>query len=104
MDVSSNTVQRKANEAHDAVDAAAARASEKATPAIDRIARAAHQTVDRVAHVAAPTADWLGQSAEQWQQRQQQAVEGTRSYVRERPLAAIAVALAAGFLVGRWLR
>jgi hypothetical protein len=39
MELTSSTVERKASQAHDAVDAAAAKASEKAAPAIDRVAR-----------------------------------------------------------------
>ena len=57
MEASSNMVERRANVAHD-LDAAAARAREKAAPAIDRIAHAAHQTVDGVAHAADDAAGW----------------------------------------------
>ena len=71
--------------------------------AIDRIAQAAHQTVDGVAHAADGAAGWVGQSAEQWQARQEQALEACRSSVRERPMVAIGIALLAGFIVGRWL-
>ena len=48
-------------------------------------------------------AGWVGQSAEQWQARQEQALEACRSSVRERPMVAIGIALLAGFIVGRWL-
>jgi len=104
MELTSSTVERKASQAHDAVDAAAAKASEKAAPAIDRVARAAHDTVDKVAQAAGPAADWLNQSAEQLRRQQEQLVDGSRSYIRERPLVAIGVALAAGYLVGRLMR
>ena len=103
MEVSSSSVELRANMTHDALDAAAARAREKAAPAIDRIAHAAHQTVDDVAHAADDAAGWVGQSAEQWKVRQEQALEACRSSVRERPMVAIGIALAAGFIVGRWL-
>jgi len=102
MDVSSNNVERRAK-MHDAVDAAAARARESAAPAIDRIAHVAHQTVDSVAHAADGAAGWFGQSAEQWKRRQEQALAACRRSVRERPMVAIGIALAAGFIVGRWL-
>ncbi len=103
MEASSNMVERRANVSHDALEAAAARAREKAAPAIDRIAQVAHQTVDGVAHAADGAAGWVGQSAEQWQARQEQALEACRSSVRERPMVAIGIALLAGFIVGRWL-
>jgi len=102
MDVSSNNVERRAK-MHDAVDAAAARARESVAPAIDRIAHVAHQTVDGVARAADGAAGWFGQSAEQWKRRQEQALAACRRSVRERPMVAIGIALAAGFIVGRWL-
>jgi ElaB/YqjD/DUF883 family membrane-anchored ribosome-binding protein len=104
MELSSNSVERKANQAHLAVDSAAAKATEKAAPAIDRAAQAAHQTVDKVAQAAAPAADWINQNAEQLKQQQEALLEGCRSYVRDRPLVAVGVALAAGYLVGRLAR
>jgi ElaB/YqjD/DUF883 family membrane-anchored ribosome-binding protein len=104
MELTSSTVERTAAQAHDAVDAVAAKASEKAAPAIDRVARAAHETVDKVAQAAAPAADWLNQSAAQLQRQQEQLVDGSRSYIRERPLMAIGIALAAGYLAGRLIR
>ena len=82
MELTSSTVERKASQAHDAVDAAAAKASER----------------------AAPAADWLNQSAEQLKAQQQQMVEGCRSYIRDRPLVATGIALFAGYLVGRLIR
>src|SRR5205807_1887206 len=57
MELSSDSVERKASQAHFAVDNAAAKATERAAPAIDRAAQAAHQTVDKVAQAAAPAAD-----------------------------------------------
>ena len=97
MELTSSTVERKAGQAHDAVDAVAAKATEKA-------ARVAHETVDKVAQAAAPAADWLNQSAAQLQRQQEQLVDGSRSYIRERPLVAIGIALAAGYLAGRLMR
>src|SRR6202171_2379956 len=104
MELSSSSVERKANQAHLAVDSAAAKATEKAAPVIDRAAQAAHQTVDKVAQAAAPAADWINQNAEQLKQQQEALLEGCRSYVRDRPLVAVGVALAAGYLVGRLAR
>ena len=104
MELTSSTVERRASQAHDAVDAAAARANEKAAPAIDRVARAAHETVDKVARAAGPAADWINESAEQLKQQQQQILDGSRGYIRERPLVAIGIALAVGYLAGRLIR
>jgi ElaB/YqjD/DUF883 family membrane-anchored ribosome-binding protein len=104
MELTSSNVERTASQAHDAVDAAAAKATERAVPAIDRAARAAHDTVDKLARAAGPAADWLNQSAEQLKQQQQQIADGCRAYVRQRPLVAIGVALAVGYLAGRLVR
>jgi ElaB/YqjD/DUF883 family membrane-anchored ribosome-binding protein len=104
MELSSDSVERKASQAHFAVDSAAAKATERAAPAIDRAAQAAHQTVDKIAQTAAPAADWINQNAEQLKQQQEALLEGCRSYVRDRPLVAVWVALAAGYLVGRLAR
>jgi len=104
MELSSDSVERKASQAHFAVDNAAAKATERAAPAIDRAAQAAHQTVDKVAQAAAPAADWINQNAEQLKQQQEALIESCRSYVRDRPLAAVGLALAAGYLVGRLTR
>jgi len=104
MELTSSTVERRTSQAHDAVDAVAAKASQKVAPAIDRVARAAHETVNKVAQAAAPAADWLNESAAAVRQQQEQLIESCRGYVRERPLVTVGVALAAGYLIGRLLR
>jgi ElaB/YqjD/DUF883 family membrane-anchored ribosome-binding protein len=104
MELTGNTMERKVNQAHQAVDDAATTVADKAGPAIDRVAQAAHQTVDRVAQAAAPAADWINQSAEQLKAQQQELVDSCRSYVRERPLVAVGIAVGAGYLIGRLAR
>ena len=104
MELTSSAVERTANQAHQAVDAAATKANEKIPPAIDRIADAAHRTVDRAAQAAGPAAEWLNESAAQMRQQQQQLVHECRRTIRERPLMAVVVALVAGYCVGRLVR
>jgi ElaB/YqjD/DUF883 family membrane-anchored ribosome-binding protein len=104
MELTGNTVERKATQAHEVVDSAATKAAENAGPTIDRLAQAAHQTVDKVAQAAAPAADWMSESADQLKAQQEQLIEGCREYVRERPLVAIGIAAAAGYLAGRLAR
>jgi ElaB/YqjD/DUF883 family membrane-anchored ribosome-binding protein len=101
MDVSKSNVDRTANQAHRAVDNAAETAAAKAGPAIERAAQAVHQTVDKVAQAAGPAAEWLNESTDQLRQKQDEVLENCRSYIRHRPLATIAIAIAAGYLVGR---
>jgi ElaB/YqjD/DUF883 family membrane-anchored ribosome-binding protein len=84
-------------------------------PLVDRAATTAHQTVDRVAAKVGPAVermrsaaqdsaetlqakmDDLGAMREEW-------TESARTYVRERPMTALGVAVLAGFLLSRWLR
>lgn len=104
MELTSSTVERTASQAHDAVNAAAAKANEQVAPVIDRVARAAHRTVDRAAQAARPTADWLNQNAGQWRQQQRRILDRCRGHIRERPLVSIGIVLAAGYLAGRLVR
>ena len=104
MELTGNPMERRTSQAHQAIDTAATKAAERVAPTIDRVAQAAHQTVDKVAQAAAPAADWINQNAEQLKQQQEALIESCRSYVRDRPLAAVGLALAAGYLVGRLTR
>jgi ElaB/YqjD/DUF883 family membrane-anchored ribosome-binding protein len=101
MESPGSAVERNASQAHNAVDDAARAAANKAGPVIDRAAQAAHRTIDRVAGAAAPAAEWMMQSAGQLRSQQDEVIETCRGYVRERPLATLCVALAAGYLIGR---
>ena len=84
-------------------------------PAIERVARTAHTAVDRVAGTASSAVERvrsgvqgamgtmtdrmheLSSSREMW-------TDNARDRVRESPLAAVGIALAAGYLIGRLLR
>jgi ElaB/YqjD/DUF883 family membrane-anchored ribosome-binding protein len=82
---------------------------------VDRLAQSAHSAIDRVAEQARPAVDKarvaatnaaaameskatrLGELEEQW-------MDSARTQVRQNPLAAIAIALAAGMLIARLTR
>ena len=98
------TVDDKAERAHRTVDATAARAIDRAAPAIDRVAQAAHRTVDKVAEAAGPAADWLAHNTSELRSLQADLVDTARVRVRERPLAALGIAVVVGFLLARVLR
>jgi ElaB/YqjD/DUF883 family membrane-anchored ribosome-binding protein len=104
MELTESQVDRKAARAHQVVDDVARKATVGAAPTIDRVAQAAHQTVDKVAEAAAPAADWVRQSADQLRQQQDALLDSCRTYVRDRPLVVLGVALAAGYLAGRLTR
>ena len=85
-----------------AVGSAASNASEKAHAGIDRLTQSAHHAVDRVATAATSAADRVqnvgdtkyGHMAQEW-------TEQGCAYVREHPMAAIGIAVAAGYLLSR---
>ena len=89
------TVDQAASGAHDAID----KISDAARPMVDRIASGAHQAVDKIAGVTGQAAETLGVRGEQLKNAQAQA----RIYVRDNPLAALGIALAAGYLLSRLL-
>jgi len=84
-------------------------------PMVDRMARGAHSAVDRVADTASSAVGrvrsgvtdtlstvsdkvhGLTSSREQW-------IDSCRQSVRDHPLAAVGVGLAAGYMIARWLR
>ena len=71
---------------------------------INRIATSAHQTVDRIAHGADSALQSLRGGSENWKETGDQSLERVQTYVREKPLTAIGMAMAAGFLLSRLIR
>ena len=100
MNSASNAVTGAADRAHQAID----RAAEKAAPALDRARTGVHNTVDKVADTAATSVEWAAQNTKVLAQKGNELSEVACAYVRERPLVAVAGALAFGYLVGRLLK
>ncbi len=101
------TLNKAAMGAHNVVDSVAGAADEaarKAIPAIDRAAEYAHQTVNRAVSGARPAAEWLDEQAKALNETQKKLVSSTRNYVTANPLKSLGIALAAGFLVSRFIR
>jgi ElaB/YqjD/DUF883 family membrane-anchored ribosome-binding protein len=106
-DGAEGAVNRASSSAHAAVNSIAGAADEaarKVKPAIDRVAALAHQAVDKAAVAAAPKADWLIERGESLKATQEKLVADASSYVSANPLKAVAIALAAGFLLSRIIR
>ncbi|HEV8692466.1 MAG TPA: hypothetical protein VGQ91_19325 [Ideonella sp.] len=85
-----------------------------ADPTIDRLAQTAHRAVDRMAESAAPAADKLRSGVDQaadalhtqvdrLSELEKEMLETARAAVRSRPITSVAIALAAGLLLGRLL-
>jgi ElaB/YqjD/DUF883 family membrane-anchored ribosome-binding protein len=94
------TVDQASTGAHDAIN----KVSDAARPVVDRIASGAHQAVDKIAAAAGQAAETLGVTGEQLKNAQAQAMALARGYVREHPVTALGIAIAAGFLLSRLLR
>ena len=63
-----------------------------------------HQAVDKAASVAHGAADRAASRGQQLMDSQQQWVESTCEYVREKPFTAVGIAFAAGFIISRLSR
>jgi len=92
-------VSQASSGAHEAID----KATSAARPTVDRIALSAHHAVDKLADVATHAAETLGIKGEQLKNAQQRIVEDCRSYVKEKPLTSLGIAVAAGYLLSRLL-
>ena len=77
--------------------------SEKAHGGIDRLTSTAHDAVERATTAAATAADQLGAKGRRLLETRDEWTDATRVYVREHPLAALGVALAAGYVLSRIL-
>jgi ElaB/YqjD/DUF883 family membrane-anchored ribosome-binding protein len=94
------TVDQASTGAHDVID----KVSDAARPAVDRIASGAHHAVDKIANAAGQAAETLGVKGEQLKNAQVRAMEQCRGYIRDNPVTALGIAIAAGFLLSRLLR
>jgi ribosome modulation factor len=81
-------------------------------PMVERVARGAHQAVDRVADTASSAVErmrsglstassTMGGKIDALSSTRSQWLDGWRESVRERPLAALGIGLAAGWLIAR---
>lgn len=68
-------------------------------PVVDRVAAGAHEAVDKAAHAATAAARALDKKGAELRDLQSRYLDGCREQVRDHPLAALGVALAAGFLI-----
>ncbi len=71
---------------------------------IDRLSGSAHQAVDRAAATASSVAEHFGEKAEELLEMKDDWVAGAREYVREHPVAALGIAVAAGYILSMLMR
>lgn len=73
-------------------------------PALDTLGRvtdAAHDTVNRLSSGAAQVADRMAGQAARMGEVSGRAVESSKSWIQDKPLEAVGMALAVGFIIGR---
>jgi ElaB/YqjD/DUF883 family membrane-anchored ribosome-binding protein len=83
----------------DAVD----RTHEAVDRAADSVERGVHKGTDKVAHAAEATAEHTRETYDQVAARAGDWTDQARDYVREKPVQSVAIAIAAGWLIGRLL-
>ena len=68
-------------------------------PVVDRVAASAHEAVDKAAHAATSAARVLDKKGAELKNLQSRYLDVCREQVRDNPLAAVGIAVAAGFLI-----
>jgi ElaB/YqjD/DUF883 family membrane-anchored ribosome-binding protein len=68
---------------------------------IDRLADSAHGAIDRATQTASQVAERFGEKGEELLAMKDDYVEAARDYVKDNPLMALGIALAAGYLFGK---
>lgn len=79
-------------------------ASARTGATTERLAGRAHDAIDQVSSAVQNAADRMSAKGDEWMQRQDEMMQQMRGYVRERPVMAIGIALAVGFLLSRLAR
>jgi ElaB/YqjD/DUF883 family membrane-anchored ribosome-binding protein len=68
---------------------------------IDRLADSAHGAIDRATQTASQVAERFNEKSDELWAMKDDYVESARGYVKENPLMALGIALAAGYLFGK---
>lgn len=68
---------------------------------IDRLAEGAHGAIDRATQTASDVAERFSERGEELWAMKDDYMETARDYVKENPLMALGIALAAGYLFGK---
>jgi ElaB/YqjD/DUF883 family membrane-anchored ribosome-binding protein len=68
-------------------------------PVVDRVAASAHDAVDRAASAATSAAKMLDKKGAEFKNLQSRYLDTCREQVRDNPMAALGIAVAAGFLL-----
>lgn len=100
-DAAGGALQRGVNQVGSTLHSGIDKVADPVRGAVDRASASAHSTVDRVASGVHSAAERVDTQARRLTEAPTRAVDYSRQYVRARPLQAVAMALAAGWLLGR---
>ncbi|MDD5578532.1 MAG: DUF883 C-terminal domain-containing protein [Methylobacter sp.] len=70
---------------------------------VNRLRSGAHEAVDKAADVTTQAAEVMSQKGEQLMNMEQQFLENCRTYIHEKPVTSLGIAVGAGFLLSRIL-
>jgi ElaB/YqjD/DUF883 family membrane-anchored ribosome-binding protein len=85
---------------HNTID----KVSDAARPAVDNLSASAHATVDKLSNSLTQAATVLSEKLGQLKEVQENIIADARVRVRDKPVTALAIAVAAGFLIRHLLR
>ena len=74
---------------------------DKVAGTVERVSGAAHETVDKLADQATQVADRFSDQTRWLSEAPNQALVSSKDWIREKPLEAVGIALAVGYLYGR---
>jgi ElaB/YqjD/DUF883 family membrane-anchored ribosome-binding protein len=94
-------VHRGLDTAGSALHSTIDKVADPARSTVDRVSSAAHETVDKLASGAADVADRFSDQARWVSEAPGRALGTSKSWIQDKPLEAVGVALALGFLIGR---
>ena len=94
------SVDQATNSLHGAID----RASDAALPAVDQLAIGAHQAVERLAVSAGRAAERMDTKSRQLLDARSRFAERCSARIRDKPVAALGIAVGAGLLISWLLR
>lgn len=77
------------------------RAASAARPAVDQLTQQAQSAVNMLSDMGTRASSMMSDKASQWRDMQDQLVSDTRVRVREKPMAALAIAAAAGYILAK---
>lgn len=97
----SQAISRGVDSAGAALHSTIDKMADPARSTVERMSSAAHETVDKLASNATHVADRFSDQTRRVTEAPARAVEFSKSWVQEKPLEAIGVALALGFILGR---